>query len=81
MHSTTDFSSFEIVYGYNPLTSMDLIPLPLEERASLVGEKKTKMVRQLHEGVQVQIEKMNRLYASKANKRRRQVVFQPDLWI
>jgi hypothetical protein len=81
VHLTTDFSSFEIVYGYNPLISMDLIPLPLEERVSLVGEKKTKMVRQLHEGVQVQIEKRNRLYASKANKRRKHVLFQPDLWI
>jgi hypothetical protein len=30
---------------------MDLIPLPFEERVSLDGEKKTKVVRQFHEGV------------------------------
>jgi hypothetical protein len=30
---------------------MDLIPLPFEEMVSLNGEKKVKMVRQLHEGV------------------------------
>jgi hypothetical protein len=30
---------------------MDLIPLPFEEKISLDGEKKAKMVRQLHERV------------------------------
>ena len=33
--STTDFSPFEIVYGFNPLTPMDLIPLPIDEMVSL----------------------------------------------
>ena len=30
---------FKVVYGFNPLTPMDLIPLPIDERASL-DEKK-----------------------------------------
>ena len=51
VHSTTTFSPFKIVYGFNPLTPMDLIPLRFEERVSLDGEKKEKMVRELHEGV------------------------------
>jgi len=63
------------VYGFNPLAPMDLIPLPFEEKISLDGEKKAKMVRQLHERVRLQIEKKNRLYASKTNKGRTQVVF------
>jgi len=69
-HLTTSFSSFEIVDGFNPLTPMDLIPLPFEERVSLNCEKKAKMARQLHEGV-----KKNRLYAFKASKGCKQVVF------
>jgi len=81
VHSTTSFSPFEIAYGFNPLTPMDLMPLPSEERVSLDGEQKAKMVRQLHEGVRLQIEKKNRLYASKANKRRKLVVFQPGDWV
>jgi hypothetical protein len=56
---------------------MDLIHLPFEERVSLDGEKKAKMVRQLYKGARLQIEKKNRLYASKANKVRKQVVFLP----
>jgi len=81
MHSTIGFSPFKIVYGFNPLTPMDLVPLPFEERVSLDGEKKAKMVRQLHEGVRLQIEGKNRLYASKANKGRKVVVFQPGDWV
>jgi len=69
VHSTTGFSPFEIVYGFNPLTSMDLILLPFKEKVSLDGEKKEK------------IEKKNRLYASKANKGRKLVVFQPGDWV
>jgi len=60
---------------------MNLIPLPFKEMISLVGEKKAKMMRQLHERVQLQIEKKNRLHAYKANKWRKLVVFQPGDWI
>ena len=78
VHLTTGFSPFEIIYEFNPVTPMDLIPLSFEEMVSLDGEKKAKMVKQLHERVRLQIEKKNRLYALKANKRHKHVVFQPS---
>jgi hypothetical protein len=81
VHSTTGFSPFKIVYGFNPLTPMDLIPLHFEEMVTLDGENKAKMVRQLHEGVRMQIEKKNKLYASKANKGRKLVVFRLGDWV
>lgn len=28
VHSSTGFSPFEVVYGFNPLTPLDLVPLP-----------------------------------------------------
>ncbi|KAL3567897.1 hypothetical protein D5086_030548 [Populus alba] len=71
MHSTTEFSSFEIVYGFNPLTPMDLIPLPINERVSLDGNHKAQVVKTLHEGVRQQIERRNRVYTTKANKGRK----------
>ena len=46
VHLTTDFSHFEIVYGFNPPTPMDLVHLPLKEKVSLDDEKNGKMVRQ-----------------------------------
>ncbi|XP_035539640.1 uncharacterized protein LOC118344014 [Juglans regia] len=32
MHTTTSYSPFEIVYGFNPLTPLDLMPLPIDDR-------------------------------------------------
>ncbi|KAL2225724.1 UNVERIFIED_CONTAM: Transposon Ty3-I Gag-Pol polyprotein [Sesamum indicum] len=40
IHSTTKFSPFQIVYGFNPLAPIDLIPLPLQEE-SKYGWKET----------------------------------------
>ena len=72
MHSTTDYSPLEIVYGFNPLTPLDLIPLPVDERVSLDGNRKAQI-----ESVRQQIEKRNHVYVTKANKGRKHVVFQP----
>jgi len=41
VHSTTNFSPFETVYGFNPLTPLDLIHLPVDEKVCLDGNKKT----------------------------------------
>ena len=30
-HSTTGKSPFEVVYGFNPLSPLDILPLPLQE--------------------------------------------------
>jgi hypothetical protein len=81
VHSTTKFSPFEIVYGFNPLTPMDLIPLPIDERVSLDGNSRAQVVKTLHESVRQQIEKRNRVYATKANKGHKHVVFQPGDWV
>ena len=37
VHSTTNFSPFEIVYDFNPLTPLDLLNLPVNEMTSLDG--------------------------------------------
>ena len=44
IHSTTNFSPFEIVYGFNPLTPLDLTPLPLSEHANLDEKKKAEFM-------------------------------------
>jgi hypothetical protein len=71
VRSTTDFFPFEIVYGFNPLTPLDLLPLLVDEKTSLDGQKKAEMVKKLHESVRQHIEKKNEQYATKANKGRR----------
>ena len=76
--STTDYSPFKIIYGFNPLTSLDLIPLPIDERVNLDGNRKTYVVKALHESVWRQILKNNEKYAFKANKSHKRVIFELD---
>ena len=77
VHSTTRFSPFEVVYGFNPLSPLDLLSLPIAERTSLDGKKKAEAVKKLHEQVQQQIEKRNKQYAQQANKGRKKVTLKP----
>ncbi|KAF7821688.1 Transposon Ty3-G Gag-Pol polyprotein [Senna tora] len=81
VRSSTDHSPFEIVYGFNPLTPLDLLPIPIDERTSIDGKKKAEIVKQLHERVKQQIEKKNEQYASKANQGRRRVLFEDWVWV
>ena len=81
VHSTTNFLPFEIVYGFNSLAPLDLLPLPVNEMTSLDGQKKAEMVKKLHESVRQHIEKKNEQYVTKANKGRQQVLFEPGNWV
>ena len=54
-HSATKFSPFHIVYGFNPLTLLDLYPLPMSEHVNLDGKKKVELVKQIHEKVRLNI--------------------------
>jgi hypothetical protein len=69
VHSNTKFSPFEIVYGLNPLTPLDLMPLPLFERANLDGKKKkeAEFVTQVHEKARFNVERKTEQYAKQIN--------------
>ena len=55
VYSTIQFLPFEVVYGFNPLTSLDLLPLPSSEHVNLDGKKKSEFVRSMHWKVQTNI--------------------------
>ena len=80
-HSTTNHSPFEVVYGFNPLTSLDLILLPMRKQGNLDGKKKAEFVKQLHEKVKQQIEKKTWQYAHQANKGCKKMTFEPRDWV
>ena len=76
IHSATKFSPFEIMYGFNPLTLLNLYLLPLSEYVNLNGKKKAEFVKEIHEkAARFNIERMKEQYAKQANKGCRQVVF------
>ncbi|GKU99823.1 hypothetical protein SLEP1_g12610 [Rubroshorea leprosula] len=81
IHSATNWLPFEVVYSFNPLTPLDLLPLPIVEQASLYGKKKAEVVKQLHERVRQNIEQRTEQYAKQANKGRKKVIFEPGDWV
>lgn len=81
VHSTTSYSPFEVVYGFNPLTPLDILPLPTNEFANFDGNKKADFVRELHAKVRANIEKRNEQYAKQANKGRIRITFEPGDWV
>ena len=80
VHGATNHSPFEVVYGFNPLTPMDLVSLPME-KANLEGKQRAEFVKSLHEKVKAQIEKKTLQYEKQHNKERKQVIFEPSDWV
>jgi hypothetical protein len=55
-HRITKQSPFEIVYGFNPPTALDLLPLPLHERVNMDITKRADVMKNLHDNTQKTIE-------------------------
>ena len=56
VHKTTNISPFEVVYGFNPQTPLDLLPLPNpREFVHKEGVTKVEFVKKLHERIKNQI--------------------------
>ncbi|WZZ53164.1 hypothetical protein YC2023_053271 [Brassica napus] len=83
MHSATKFSPFEVVYGFNPLSPLDLLPLPLSERVSIDGKRKTDTIKKLHEQVHANIAAKTKGYKRYANRKRKEVIFEEGdlVWV
>lgn len=81
IHSSTSLSPFEVVYGFNPLTPLDLVPIPENEYVNLDGEKKAEIVKKLHEQVHTRLKAKNDQVAKRVNKGRKRVVFRQGDWV
>ena len=72
----TSYSSFEVVYGFNSLSPLNLLPLPntyaTKNRDRL---SKANFVKSLHEKVKAQSEKEVEKYARYSNKGRKKMAF------
>jgi len=57
VHKTTNISPFEVVYGFNTLTPLDLLPLPNPQTfVHKEGATKAEFVKKMHEKVKEQIQ-------------------------
>jgi translation initiation factor IF-1 len=83
MHSSTQLTPFECVYGTNPLTPLDLTPYPMREKESFDAGKHVEYIKDLHERTRIKLMEKAEYNANKANKGRRRVVFNPGdlVWV
>lgn len=72
IHFGTKYSSFKIIYGFNPFTL-----LYVSKHVNLDGKKKTKIVKQMHEFAKFNIEWRTEQYANGRHK----LVFEPSNWV
>jgi len=82
VNSTTSHTLFEIVYEFNPLTPLDLLPiLVLDEVLCKDDFDKASFIKKLHHHIKHQIEKKVGKYAQHANKGRKALIFESGDWV
>ena len=74
-HSTTGKSPFEVVYGFNPLSSLDILPLPLQERINLDASARATHIKKVHEDTRNTIERQVQRLATKLNVNKHPMIF------
>ncbi|KAH9667915.1 Endonuclease [Citrus sinensis] len=83
IHQTTGSSPFEVVYGKNPISPLDLAPLLTDHQFSGEAEECSKSIKKMHEQVRDRILKQNEKYKKSTDKHRRHAKFQEGdlVWV
>ncbi|KAK1653739.1 hypothetical protein QYE76_071544 [Lolium multiflorum] len=83
VHSTTELCPFEVVYGFKPITPLDLLPLPIHERVNMEASKRADYVKKIHVKTKELIEKKGKSNAARMNKKRKEMLFKPGdlVWV
>ncbi|KAK1629590.1 hypothetical protein QYE76_003905 [Lolium multiflorum] len=83
VHSTTELCPFEVVYGFKPITPLDLLPLPMHERVNMEASKRADFVKKIHVKTKELIEKKGKSNAARKNKKRKEMLFKPGdlVWV
>ncbi|KAG7533313.1 Dynamin GTPase effector [Arabidopsis thaliana x Arabidopsis arenosa] len=74
-------SPFEVVYGFNPETLVNLSPLPQPVYSSAEGETRADFIKKLHQRVKDSLEKKSEKNKQHADKNRKEVTFEPGDWV
>ena len=64
--------------GINPLIAINLLPIPIESKASYEAEERAKEMKKLYEQIGAHIEKENATHKPRANKHRKHMEFSPS---
>ncbi|KAK1602073.1 hypothetical protein QYE76_017116 [Lolium multiflorum] len=82
-HSTTARSPFMVVYGFEPPTALDILPLPLHERTNMDFDERTTAIKKLHEETRATIQEHVLRQANRLNAKKKERVFEEGdlVWI
>ncbi|KAK1616166.1 hypothetical protein QYE76_021683 [Lolium multiflorum] len=83
VHSTMELCPFEVVYGFIPITPLDLLHFPIHERVNMEASKRADFVRKIHVKTKELIEKKGKSNAARMNKKRKEMLFKPGdmVWV
>ncbi|GJY96475.1 RNA-directed DNA polymerase [Tanacetum coccineum] len=83
VNCTIGKSPFEVVYGRNLITPLDLVLVQAVGKFSEEGADQSEQIKELHRSIQEQIIRHNKQYKEHANKRRKRVLYQKGdlVWI
>lgn len=83
VNHTTGKTLFVVVYGRNPFTPIDLVPLPMTGFVSHEGEDQSTQIKELHKQVRDQIIRHNERYQTQANKHKKRTIYKEGdlVWI
>jgi hypothetical protein len=74
-HSTTSMSPFEVVYGFNLLSPLDILPLPLQERINMDVSARASYLKKVHEDTRHTIERQVQRLTTKINFNKHAMIF------
>ena len=74
-HSTTGKSPFEVVYGFNPLSPLDILPLLLQESINMDASARVNHLKKVHDNTRHTIERQVQRLATKRNINKHPMVF------
>ena len=74
-HSTTGKSPFKVVYGFNLLSPLDILPLPLQERTNLDASARASYIKKMHEDTRHTIERQVQRLTTKININKQPMIF------
>jgi len=82
VNSTTSHTRFEVVYGFNPLIPLNLLPIPILDKVLCKdGFEKASFIKDLHHHIKLQIERKVGKYVEHTNKGCKALIFEPGDWV
>ena len=82
-NSATKLTPFEVVYGRNPLTSLDLLSHPMRDGEHPLAVRRAEHIQELHKSTRDQLQRRVEMLARSKSKGRKEMVFQPGdlVWV